>query len=226
MYNNTFKMEIETKPKTLKVIYKQPYNNNNNNNNNILSSNENIERILEKILHISSDLTTKMNELNIKLDEKFDILDKRILKIENIIDTSKDTSKIEDLKEIKKEDLNIAKENVIKVLSYRDYNSILSIFRLYYKNNENNKLKYPINIISTKKFEYYYNNKWNADLYGYHIINTLCTNIQNLFIKYNKLTEIEYDDFISNQQFIYKLSDEKYKKELFKHIIEEVKLYI
>jgi archaellum component FlaD/FlaE len=55
----------------------------------------------------------------------------------------------------------------------------------------------------------------------------ICGNIQNLFLQYNKLDDsnnISCEDFIVNQYFIHKLSDEKYKKEILKHIIEEVRI--
>ena len=54
---------------------------------------------------------------------------------------------------------------------------------------------------------------------------TICLNIQNLFIKYCHIDEnTDFDEFILNQSFITKLSDEKYKKEILKSIIEEVRI--
>jgi hypothetical protein len=55
----------------------------------------------------------------------------------------------------------------------------------------------------------------------------ICLNVQNLFLKYNSLDddeEISGEDFLLNQKFICKLSDEKYKKEILKSIIEEVRI--
>jgi hypothetical protein len=59
-------------------------------------------------------------------------------------------------------------------------------------------------------------------------MNTICVNIENLFLNINNLDEygdlIDEEDFIPNQNFINKLSNEKFKKELFRTIIDEVKI--
>jgi hypothetical protein len=66
--------------------------------------------------------------------------------------------------------------------------------------------------------------KWNPDLYGHYSTSIICSNIQNLFTKYNNIEDFDSDDFIINQQFICKLSDEKYQKSIFRNIIEEVRI--
>jgi hypothetical protein len=232
-YNNT--ININNKP--LKIIK----NNNIINNQKILKNesynqNKSYERMLEQILTISYDLNNKISELTLKFDTNIDILNNKINKldeninnIENkIIDNIKSSNIdcIEDLKELVNESLDINKEDVLKALYYRDYRSIINIFRLYYKNINNIKYVYPIRQIKIKKFEYYCNKKWNPDLYGYYCMNVICLNIQNLFIKYNNLDsdDISDEDFILNQNFIFKLSDDKYKKDIFKNIIEELKI--
>ena len=45
-------------------------------------------------------------------------------------------------------------------------------------------------------------------------------------MKHNSLENenISENDFILNQDFIYKLSDEKFKKDIFKNVIEEVRI--
>ena len=113
---------------------------------------------------------------------------------------------------------------MLKALNYRDYRSIIYIFRYCYKNKLNEKYLYPIRITGKKSFEYYDNNKWNPDLYGYHSMNIIFNNIQNLFIKYNDLDNIDAENFLLNQNFISNLSDDKHKKNIFKNIIEEVRI--
>jgi len=114
----------------------------------------------------------------------------------------------------------------MKALVNRDYTSILMVFRQYYKNKNNTKYIYPIKVVSSRKYEFYYNGKWHDDLYGDITRKTIMRNIQNLFIKYNIMDDINItmEDFVMNQEFIYKLSDDKHKKDLFKHITEEVKI--
>lgn len=185
----------------------------------------NYKIILEEILSISS----KMYEEQQLIISKLTNLETRILIIEKNIVTQKNSENIEiieSLNEIKLENLEIDSNDVIKALTYRDYRSIIYIVRLFYKNKLNYKYTYPIKIVSARSFEYYANNKWNPDLYGYHTMNTIITNIQNLFIKNNNndSENINTNEFLLNQEFICKLSNEKYKKDIFKNIIEEVRI--
>ena len=57
----------------------------------------------------------------------------------------------------------------------------------------------------------------------HYIKNTLFMNIQTIFYKYNNLDNVtDVDDLYSNQLFINKLSDDKYKRDVFKHIVDEI----
>lgn len=241
-------LNTDTKSKTIKILHrnnkikKDSINKDlvkNENINKDLVKKENIVEhdgkvslniFLEKILIISSELSNGINQLNKKFDTKMDMLEKRISNIENklnIPNQELEQKEIENLVEVKSEVLNIDKKEILKALKYNDYRSLIYIFKLYYKNNKNDKYVYPIKIIGTRSFEYYFNGKWQKDLYGNHIISVICGNIQNLFLKYNSLDDkanISCEDFILNQHFIHKLSDEKYKKDIFKHIVEEVKI--
>lgn len=195
-------------------------NTNNEHNNNLL---------FDKILNICTIISNDINKLNIKVDNSISKLEERILRIENKLNedcTQKNKIDIiENLVDIKKEFLNIDKKDVYTALKYNDYRSFIYIIRIYYKNKTDSKYVYPIKIISARSFEYYLNGKWNKDIYGKYITDVLCFNIQNLFIKYNILNEnINMNDLLSNQIFISKLSNPKYQKELFKHLIEEVRI--
>lgn len=176
--------------------------------------------ILEEILNISS----KLYENQKLILEKLDKLEKRIINIETKPLDNDD--ECENMVELKKESLNIGKEDALKALSYRDYRSVIYIFRQFYKNKLNNLYAYPIRITGKRKFEFYFNKKWNNDLYGHTSMNIICDNIQNLFIKYNDLDtgDVSDEDFMNNQQFICKLSEEKYRKGIYKNIIEEVRI--
>jgi hypothetical protein len=196
--------------------------------------NSNIKNILEELLNISS----KINETQVNILLKIDNFENRITNIEKSISLSnfiitklcenKYTSIIDEkysIIELKQESLNIDKESVIRALYYKDYRSIINILRLYYKPTETTI--YPIRITGKRSYEYFINNKWIPDLYGHYIMNTICINMQNLFIKYNIIDEnsnIDHDEFMLVQTFIYKLSDEKYKKDIFKHIVEEIRI--
>ena len=54
-------------------------------------------------------------------------------------------------------------------------------------------------------------------------MNIICKNLENLFIKYNVIEKIDIDNLLSNQEFIYKLSNDVYKRKLLPFIIEEVR---
>jgi hypothetical protein len=177
----------------------------------------------------------KNSDSNILLEKMYDMLIKLDLRVQNIENkleqslfnkNSNDPLLFKNLIELKHENMIVDDNEVIKALSYRDFRSILYIFKLYYKNKSGTKYVYPIRISGKRSYEYYLNGEWNSDLYGYYSMKTICTNMQNLFIKINDLDnkKINKDDFLLNQEFIYKLSDEKYIKDIFKNIIEEVRI--
>lgn len=130
------------------------------------------------------------------------------------------------IKEIKSESYDISESEVIKALVYQDYRSFIYIFKSYYRSIQGGKIFYPIRMKNRRTFEYYYNGRWVLDPNGHFIIKTLCNNVQNLFMKYNVIENKLFveDQWYHNQQFIMKLSDERYKKEILKHIIDEIML--
>jgi len=215
---------MDNKPKIIKVLSKnkeylsdteQDINEDTNEDTNKDTNKD----ILEKIV--------KIFETQEIILEKINSFEHRLQNIEKKIElTSKNNESISYnyLKELKKEDLSVIKEDVIKALNYRDYRSVIYIFKNIYKNKTNLEYAYPIKITGKRSFEYYNNMKWNPDLYGHYSTSIICSNIQNLFTKYNNIEDFDSDDFIMNQQFICKLSDEKYQKSIFRNIIEEVRI--
>lgn len=173
----------------------------------------------------------EINNISSKIIEKLTNLEDRVKKIEKKIDMINNkniTNQIidENLIELKIENLNIDKMDVFKAIQYRDYRSIMYIFKLYYKTKTNETYMYPIRIVGKRKFSYYDNKQWNNDSFGHHCINVIFQNIQNLFIKHNDMEEydVSYEDFIKNQTFICKLINDKYKRDIFKNIIEEIRI--
>jgi len=188
-----------------------------------------MEEALTKVLSLLDEQLSTTS----KILEKIESMNTRLINLEKIsLEKNKYYSQVTlDLKEIKKEDLNskiddinIKKDDIIKALNYTDYRSVIYMFRLFYKNKTNPEFVYPIKITGKRSYEYYYNNKWNPDIYGHHIMNIICLNIQDLFTKYNHFDGENFDNYILNQTFIIKLSDEKFKKEILKSIIEEVRI--
>lgn len=196
-------------------------------NNKSKESESNSDNEQSKIFNKLFEISNKILASQELILNKIDTLENRIKIIENKIESSKNMNNEllpNNLKELKKEELVINKEDVLKALSYRDYRSVIYIFKNIYKNKINSEYAYPIKISGKRSYEYYNNMKWNPDLYGNYSMNIICSNIENLFTKYNNIDEMDSDEFISNQQFICKLSDEKYRKSIFKNIIEEVRI--
>lgn len=198
---------METKTKLIKV----------NNKNNDFNP---YKDFLEEIFNISS----KIYDSQQKILERLDTLETRIIDLEKSIKPYKNDNDIQDLKELKYENLCVDKKDVDKALSYADYRSVIHIFRLIYKNKNNSNYAYPIRITGKRSYEYYDNNKWNPDLYGHYSMNVICKNIEELFMSFNIIENYNVEEFMSNQIFIFKLSNDKYKKDIFKNIIEEVRI--
>lgn len=180
-----------------------------------INNSDQLFNILDKIL----------NKIN-TLDERLTNMEKKIDLVSSLaVLPANNNICVENLKELKKENLICEKNNVFEALKYRDYRSIIYIFKHFYKNKSNENCAYPLKIKGKRSFEYYDNKKWNHDLYGHYSINVIFLNIQNLFIRHNILdSEITSEDFLLNQEFISKLSNEKYKKDIFKNIIEEIRI--
>lgn len=224
------KLNNDFKKKIFKVIKNKNIPQNANNSNNLNTEEMKFEKMFEKLIYITNNISDKINDLDKKFDSKISALENKITILENKIESSQSlkTNEIvennDNLKELVLEDLDIDRKDVIKALTYRDYRSLTYILKLYYK-NENNKFSFRQ--VTQHKFEYYCDNKWNSDLYGDYTRNIFCKNLQNLFIKYNNMDndDIDMTDFMLNQDFIYKLMDEKKKKELFKSVCEEIKIH-
>ena len=160
------------------------------------------------------------------IDKKIDEIILRVSKLENkveFIDNYKSQNDTKKIKELKIENIDLHENDILRALNYKDHRSILYIFKLYYKNKLNLKYSYPIRIKGQRSFEYYLNEEWVPDLYGNSIMNIICKNMENLFIKYNIIEKVNIDNLLTNQEFIYKLSNDKYKRILLPFIIEEVR---
>ncbi len=167
---------------------------------------KNYDSILETI-------NTKMDELNVKIN-----------KIETHIHQIQDTQKQDIPKELKRELLDINPKIIRNALVFRDYRSVLILFKHYYKIKENTVFPYPIQVKGVRKFEYFLNNKWIPDPNAHYIKKTIFMNFQTLFFKINSDVYIDdIEEIVMNQDFILKLDNDNIKKNIFKHIIDEIK---
>ena len=195
--------------------------------------NINLALVLDELNKINSKFE-EMNQTFIlkfnKFEQKIINLDNKITHIENKLKSSNNINYTynddnEELKELVKDcSINIDKDIVLRALSYRDYRTVIILFKNYYLNENNKFNKYPIKVVGKRTYEYYLNKRWINDPYGHYIKHTVLLNIQTVLIRYNNNDYIkDYDNLIMNQDFIYKLTEDKFSKNYFRHIIEEIK---
>ena len=176
------------------------------------------EMMLNQIFHKLDFLCNKMEVM----EEKIQLLETH--QKSNFIEIDGEIIRV---KELKNERINLPEEEVIRILIFRDYRSVLAIFKSYYQSVKGERIFYPIRMKTKRNYEYFYKNQWIHDANGHFITKTLCNNIQNLFLKYNQIDSrfLNEEHWYLNQQFISKLSDEKYKKEIWNHIKDEIALH-
>ena len=140
-----------------------------------------------------------------------------------LINTAKQDIKIIPLKRQVFTESDISSEKLAKLLISKDINSIIKLIKMIY--TPSTEYTIPIKYCiakDNKKTMYYYSedNKWELDEENF-IINTLCDNIQKIFMRVNNLDIFANDDdFMKNQDFILRICDNKYKINIMKKIKE------
>ena len=187
----------------------------------------NINLISEKI----NDLVKSFDKMNESFLLKFNSFEQKIEQLDNKINIIENKLNIdnkifdepEEVKELVKEVIEIDESIALRALTYVDYRTVIIIFKEYYYNELNKNNNYPIKVTGKRSYEYFLNKKWIHDQYGHYIKHTILLNIQTLLFKYNNNDYInDYNTLVKNQDFIYKLTEEKYSKNYFRHIINEI----
>jgi hypothetical protein len=113
-------------------------------------------------------------------------------------------------------------KNVSNILLAHDINSIIKVIKIIYLPTSEHVLPIKIMPKDGRKSLYYFNEGWFVDDDNY-VINTLCNNIQKIFMNVNDPDNFDNDDeFMKNQDFILKICDNKYKQLILKKIKEEL----
>lgn len=152
-------------------------------------------------------LSTMQHDIaKLKADVKY-LKDKQVTKV------SEQTSKCLELKE---EILKVPIKFAMKCLEYKSLKGEMELFKYCYI-NEDDKVKVPIKCPNLHIFKYWYNNKWNLDVEGEHIKDTLFINFRKVYIKVNRIQNYEgkFDTarFTDNQKHITNsLRDPTYQK--------------
>lgn len=117
--------------------------------------------------------------------------------------------------DVKEQNLNVPTKIAMKCLEYKSIKGEMELFKYCYI-NEDDKVKVPITCPNLHIFKYWYNNKWNIDVEGEHIKDTLFTNFKKVYLKVNRIQNYEKFDtarFTENQKHITgKLRDATYQK--------------
>lgn len=165
-------------------------------------------------------IENKMNELS----EKVQILEKKMNHPNNPYANLDENSMQEDIMELKKDNIEVEQSIVLRALTFRDYRTIIILFKSLYFKEDNIIDKYPIRLTGKRSYEYYLHNKWIIDPYGHYIRDIILSNIQIKLFKYNTYEYIKDNDIlIMNQDFIYKIMEEKYSKIYFRNMIQEIR---
>ena len=156
-----------------------------------------IESLEEKIFLEINSIKKKINNVN---------NDEIIIPLKNRIFTDKEYSV----------------KNVANILLAHDINSIIKVIKIIYLPTSEHALPIKYMTKDGRKSLYYFNEEWIADEDNY-IINTLCNNIQKIFMNVNDPDNFDNDDeFMKNQDFILKICDNKYKLHIIKKIKDEL----
>lgn len=190
--------------------------------------------ILEKIDSLTENLNLKNDTLIQKfesMENKMNELSDKVLMLEKKMNhpsnpyANLDVNSVqEDIRELKKNNIQLEQSIVLRALTFRDYRTVIILFKEIYFKEENIIDKYPIRLTGKRSYEYYLNNKWITDPYGHYIRDIILSNIQTTLFKYNTYEYIKDNDIlIMNQDFIYKIMDEKYSKIYFRNMIQEIR---
>ena len=125
------------------------------------------------------------------------------------------------MRELKKENLEVDSDIVIKHLKVKDLNSDINFFKYLYM--ENGKECCPIRYLTKNNYQYWFDGAWCDDNCADEIIDILVKNITKLYMKNNTYDNfgIDIDKY---QTYIYSMSEKKYKDSFIKKLKDLVKI--
>ena len=181
-----------------------------------------IEGVIEKL---SNNMKNEFHEIK----EEMGKLKMVIMRLSDEIKKIKIASNPESsIIELKRESLKINPEKVKYALSFKDVRGDVLLFKDYYLERGFKAIRR----ISPRKFEYFFNGKWNTDNDGIKLMQIVPVNIQQEYYRINRIENYSLDgyslkgysldEFQSNQVHIQELGTEKYKKQLMRTIAQEL----
>lgn len=164
-----------------------------------------------------SSLNNLVDYQNIDNDNKLVVYDKKKILNNNL---QQQQQQINYYRCVKEEIFYLPDNFVKKCLEHNNISGEVALFKKMYIENVP-KEYLPIRHIR-KKFQYWLNDRMNDDdLSATYIKTTLIKNIQSLYLKINtiEMYENNMDQFLSNQEYINKTYEEKYKEKFIQQII-------
>jgi len=192
--------------------------NSNCSNNDIINKINKIDEKMNIILNVLGNLKIESKSLE---DEMFDLKNKIDEKDERGRKKNSKNILNHNTKEIKKEQYDLDEDFVKSCLNSGSIEGDIKIFKKVYINNLE-KEQYPIRY-TRKKFQYWYNGSMKDDDSNCtYIKNTIVQNIEDCYLNVNKYESYQddIDQFINNQEYINKMSEQKYKERFLLKIIE------
>lgn len=117
--------------------------------------------------------------------------------------------------ELRTQELKVPSKIAMRCLEYKSLKGEMELFKYCYINDDD-KVKVPITCPNTHIFKYWCDNKWNLDVEGEHIKDTLFVNFRKIYLKVNRTQNYEKFDtarFTENQKHITdNLRDAGYQK--------------
>ena len=167
-----------------------------------------------------------------RLEEKVDSIEKRLCEDKHpsfqiqsgmVQPQMVNTQQVElTMKEIKPQVFDDIEEKVLKAhLRKRRVESDGSLlYKIYFEGLPRNL--FPIRIVRKSSIEYWLNGRWNEDMDGEYIRETLSKNLLASYSKVNKfssaLSGSVESDFMKNQNYILSLRDKKYQGQLWDYL--------
>tara|TARA_B100001964_G_C14179890_1_gene575678 strand:- start:690 stop:1286 length:597 start_codon:yes stop_codon:yes gene_type:complete len=176
------------------------------------------------ITQLLKDEFSKINKKFDKMENQIQSNEKKIMDLANkmnlLIDSINDNCKqVKNMRDLSEERIILDKEDILHSLKLHNLTGDIRIIKKFYLDID--VLEEPsIRQISSRKFEYWNNGRWNDDFNCVYIVDTLTKNLQTLYTSVNFLTNVNNNTniFMTNQKHINNLTTEKYRKLLVREI--------
>ena len=169
----------------------------------------------QNFMIIRSAISNGMQNLKLEVQSLQDeIIDLR-QQVDQSIPKSIKNSKMADLK---KNDITINREIMIKYISRPPLTADKQLFKYYYLNNKNA----PIKKLSPTIYQYWADGAWHTDLRGKYIIKTISHNLKKCWLRLRPREDVNEVIFLKIQSHIDNLDKTEYQTKLLRSISQDL----